>query len=271
MLNQFSNALLFTLLATSCISRVEAEIVFAGRGGVELVSIPQPSPGDGLLATIVHFRTVDPAARIVTFEGFDFMGNLHQVRLPVSSNPTPNLDAWDREEVSTEFSSTWMAYDSHILLKQQWLGGSAGCGFSCMVEANDESTTGLLQPNSSPDTITGYGAIFRRNDNEAAFFVPTPRQQSEIEFAYLVVSADNPNILMNGAILGLGIENGEFGTTKGASFGFDEPILVPFVPEPSVATMLLCGAVWFVVYSWRQCADTRDDRMLLARRIVPSR
>ncbi len=59
----------------------DVEFVVAELGGVSVVSIPQPSPLPGLLATKVVLRAA-PESQLVTFENIKIAGAVHQVWIP---------------------------------------------------------------------------------------------------------------------------------------------------------------------------------------------
>ena len=46
----------------------QADFVVDARGGVEVWSVPQATPGPGFVATKIVLKTTDPSAKLVTFE-----------------------------------------------------------------------------------------------------------------------------------------------------------------------------------------------------------
>ena len=62
--------------------------VFAATELYELIAIPQRAP-DGLFATVVAIRTLNPTDRIITFDGLSLEGDLHQIWDDVFGSPTP--------------------------------------------------------------------------------------------------------------------------------------------------------------------------------------
>ena len=225
----------------------QPETVFASAGGVDLISIGQPSPGAGFLATLVRARTQDPARRLVTFENMNFIGNLHHVW---DARFGQTVEVTQAEETLPE---AWIAYDSHQLIRWSWLGGQAGCGLFCAAESNDGMTTELLKQrfSMSDDLVAGFGDILMNSPTDASF-LGAEHQSNVVDLAYLVTTVDDSQVFMNVGILGDGIVNS--GEPDGARFGFeaysDTPNLaVPFpVPEPAVswAGLLSAAAVFLV-------------------------
>ena len=62
-----SNVVRIVLLAATT-ARAQEPFILDVLGGVEVWSVPQPAPGEGYEATDIVLRTVDPAAKLVTFE-----------------------------------------------------------------------------------------------------------------------------------------------------------------------------------------------------------
>jgi hypothetical protein len=101
------------------------EIIFAELGGVQLVSIPQPSPGDGFRATIIQVRAADPSHEVVTFENLSIIGNAHHV-WPERELPQ-EFDAYEfakLPEPDSTYPVEWLSFDSHILLTYGMIGES---------------------------------------------------------------------------------------------------------------------------------------------------
>ena len=106
---------------------LNAEIIFLEGEGIQLVSTPQSSPADGLVATIVSVRAINPNVKIDAFASVSMLGNLHQV-WPGESTPTVNISIWNAASVEIQ---DWRLHDSHILISPQWVRGIGGCGFNC--------------------------------------------------------------------------------------------------------------------------------------------
>ena len=94
-------------VVTSC-SVASAQMLVDTQDGIELWSIPQPSPGAGLVATKIVFQTVDSAGTdIVTYDGLQITGQLHQVAFPGrQTTPTPSLQTFDDEG---GFFDSWLS------------------------------------------------------------------------------------------------------------------------------------------------------------------
>ena len=103
----------------------DIEILLAELGGVQMMTIPQGSPGPGLLATKVVLRT-DAANKLVTYENIKITGLVHQTWLPGAfggpPGPTPFVDSPGWGQLPPE----WMSADSHILISPSMVAGGAG-------------------------------------------------------------------------------------------------------------------------------------------------
>jgi hypothetical protein len=131
-----SFALLLHVLPTA--TAQDLEIVVAELGGVSVVSIPQPSPLPGLLATKVVLRTA-PENKIITFENVKITGALHQVFVaffdPVGVLQTPSISPPLPDILPPE----WIAADSHILISRPMVGGETNGAYDRIFEVNDLS------------------------------------------------------------------------------------------------------------------------------------
>lgn len=109
----------------------DVEIIAAELGGVSMVSIPQPPPLPGLLATKVVLRTA-PENTLVTFDHARITGAVHQVWIPnqmgrPTRTPWSSVPGWD------SLPGEWIAADSHFSISFSMVGGGVGGG----VEVND--------------------------------------------------------------------------------------------------------------------------------------
>ena len=203
----------------------DVEFVVAELGGVSVVSIPQPSPLPGLLATKVVLRA-RPESQLVTFENVKITGAAHQVWTPsacfgFSPTSTPFVDArcWDI------FPPEWIAADSHILISPSMVGGG-GTGIVSIKESNDLTNPAMANENlplleGQATAITGMGDTAMKLVTDV-FFVTPEFQLNEIDFAYLVTPDDSTGaageVFLTVGVLGDGFINS--GDPGGASFGF---------------------------------------------------
>lgn len=222
-------------------ANAQEEILVDSKGGVELWSIPQANPADGVLATILELRTTDPDARVVTFTNFKLEGNVHQSWLegPFGLTGTAHVGL---TEPGATYDASWGVFDSHLLITPDMVGGGAGGGFPGITETNDGSTTELIGATlpkvSNFGASTGFGGIAMGLDTDAFFL--NPENQSNVRpWAYVVT--DEATAAAGEVMLTLGVLGDrviDAGAEGGAAFGYDTPISVPFVPEPSSAALL---------------------------------
>lgn len=268
-------ALLHVCLSLAVLPRATAqdvEIVAAELGGISVVSIPQPSPLPGLLATRVVLRW-PPESQLVTFEHVSITGAVHQVWFPElfgpTSTPFVDGDGWDVLPVE------WIAADSHMLISRSMVGGQAGIGFGSIYEVNDLSNP-VMANESLPfldgqfPAVTGIGDIALDNDNFAAFFVQPEFQLDEIEWGYLVTLDDgtaDDNVSLTVGVLGAGIINSD--QPGGAAFGFkgNDPVVIPFIPEPTARVLAMSVVVAFACLR-RRTRGTHRARTINAARMA---
>jgi hypothetical protein len=223
----------------------DIEIVLAELGGVQMISIPQPNPAAGVLATKVVLRATDPSASLVTFENLAIRGDVHQAWL---SGPFGTPTAKGAPQAGATYDAAWIPFDSYVIITDDQVGGGAGGSYGGINETNDGSTPAvaamlpLLTPGDFP-ALTGIGDI-AMGDPTDAFFLKPEFQNAELELAYLVtpeapVGGVDGGVTVTLGVLGAGIIDS--GQPGGASFGFNgnEPVVVQFVPEP--ATGLMAG------------------------------
>ena len=152
------------VICSCAVASAQEGILLRTDDGIELWSVPQPDPSPGLLATKIVFRSVDPALTdIVTYDGLQITGSLHQVAFPNRNpTPTPSLQSYEDEG---GFFDAWLPYDSKILFTRGDIGGGAGGGFAGLQETNDRSdpvgANALipLVPGEDAPAITGIGGI----------------------------------------------------------------------------------------------------------------
>ena len=127
------------------------------------------------------------------------------------------------------------------------VGDSAGLGLASIDEANDLSNPAIANENlplldGQASAITGMGDIAMNLETDT-FFVQHEFQLNEIDFAYLVTPDDSTGaageVFLTVGVLGDGIINS--GDPGGASFGFrgNDPVVIPFIPEPSTAALAI--------------------------------
>ncbi len=246
-----SIALFYVCSLMNTATAQDVEIVAAELGGVSVVSIPQPSPLPGLLATKVVLRTA-PENRLVTFENARISGAVHQVWIPNPMGPptpTPRCGVPGWHLLPPE----WIAADSHFSFSSMIGGGAGGCGggggFGGPDEVNDLSNPvganeSLPLLNGVAQAVTGIG--------ETTWLFPdifdaNIFNTNEEEFAYVVTPDESTgaagNVFLTVGVLGEGIINS--GEPGGAHFGFfgNDPVVIPFIPEPSTAALAMFGLV----------------------------
>jgi hypothetical protein len=228
-----------------CSLSAQDEILFAELGGVSAVSIPQPPPLPGLLATKVVFRTA-PDTQIVTFENMNITGAVHQVFIPIFAAPipTPRVDGPYADVIPSE----WIEADSHLSISRAMVKIVFG---QEITESNDEGNQAGANESlpllvGEAAAVTGIGDLGKSGETDG-FIVVRELQTNEIDFAYLVTPDDgtpndgtpNDNVFLTVGVLGAGFINS--GDPDGASFGFNgnDPVPIPFVPEPAAATLAI--------------------------------
>ena len=88
-----------------------------------------------------------------------------------------------------------------------------------------------------------------------SFFLLPELQTNEIDFAYLVTADDSTGVAGEGfltlGVSGEGIVNS--GDPGGASFGFNgnDPLVIPFIPEPSTAALAIFALATVTCLRWR--------------------
>ena len=115
---------------------VQAQVFVVSRGGVELSCVLQDAPGPGYSAVKWVLRTTDPDARIVTFENLRIDGAVVQTWL---SGPLGEPTAKGAPQAGPTYDESWIPFDSHVLIEESMVGGSAGGGYQGIDETNDSS------------------------------------------------------------------------------------------------------------------------------------
>lgn len=237
------------LLATTVV-RAQPVLVDT-RGGVEVWSMPQASPGQGYLATKVVLRAADENARLVTFENLSFGVNEDR-SAPVQTWLSGLFGTPTAKNVAPgpTFPEDWIPVDSHLLISSMppptMIGGEAGNGFTGITEENDMSLGQIegLSDVQGTFSTSGIGQISMVESTDA-FFLDTDFQLREIDLAYLVGTEGAVSVPMSLGVLGEGIVNS--GDPGGAAWGFaDDALHIPFVPEPGSVSLLAMGALMFV-------------------------
>lgn len=231
------------LILSSGVSAQE-EFLMQSLGGVEVWSIPQEAPADGVLATILELRTVDPDSSLVTFTNLAITGGkTHQTWLGGPfGGPTPSVDT---VAAGQAFGEGWDKFDTHLLITPPMVGGGAGGGFPGITETNDGSTTDAIGA-TLPQLAGGFGASTGFGDLAMgaatdAFFLTPENQSNTLPFAYVVtdgVAAGEGEVFLTLGVLGAGIVDA--GVDGGAAFGYlgNDPMAIPFaVPEPSAVAL----------------------------------
>ena len=234
-------AALTVLVVFAIPSTSHAAMMFAESDGIQLFSVPQPSPGAGYTATMIQARATNPDYSIVTLSNL-VIGSGHQV--------WPNVDVETPRDgspptVGPLYASEWLSFDSHLMITPEMVGGNGGAGYAGITEANDGSTTDTLPtktniPNTEIGPFGGYGDIRMANPSDG-FFLSREHRSNEVDLAYVVTEdgrlADIPVTLTIGLLGSAGSPDAEFF----AKFGYDGPINVPMVPEPTAVLPLLLG------------------------------
>lgn len=181
----------------------DGRIVFAQNDNLRLVSVPETNPtlaARGLRATKVIIETIDPEAKIVTFTGMEFAGDLHQtwvLEQSTPSVPTPGAT----------FLPEWVQYDSHLLITADMVGGEGGGGFTGIVETNDASAPAGEIPGEvfGVSATVGLGSIAMRTETDA-FFLDVDFRFNALELARIVIPAEG-SATMTAEILGTGFSD----------------------------------------------------------------
>ncbi len=211
----------------------DAAMMFAESDGIQLYSVPQPSPGQGFSAAIIQARATNPDYSIVTL-GNIRIGSAHQVWSDVDGT---KMSTSKFPVTGPLLPTDWIELDSHLVISPDMVGGNGGAGYDGIDEANDGSTTGILPSDlSSVEAATpfaGYGDI-QMADSTDGFFLTRESRGNSIDLAYVVAEngriEDIPVTLTAGVLGSAGSPDSEFF----AMFGFDSPITVPIaVPEPA--------------------------------------
>ena len=239
--NTFLTIGIIVSLVSVSVGADDGEILLAERGGLQVVSIPQPSPAPGFVSTHIELRALDPDAKLVTWTNVKIEGRVHQTWLEGGlGQPTPNLD---QVGAGPTYGEDWRALDSHLLLRNNMMGGCTGGCFQGISETNDGLSLAHRYLNSirpQPDIElrprTGFGNIKMQRETDA-FWIQDP-QTHTMPYAQIVTDYDAINgpgeVHLTFGVLGERVINS--GEVGGATFGFDgqEPVLVRFaVPEPN--------------------------------------
>lgn len=219
--------------------RDPAGVVFAETEHFELVSIPQAAP-DGLLATVLGVRTKSATNRVATLRQLSFTGDLHQVAWEFRSFTTDTAVIDDFTSPET-LPDDWRQVDSHIVISDDDLGALI-VPPGAMSEDNDLSNPAGLNDQLSHFSLlfddipamTGIGGI--GVDRYALFSLDTPLQDNFVEVAQLLTPAVMPDTGQRGEVFfRVGILGGDESNVPlpdEGVVGLDEPLAVPFFPEP---------------------------------------
>lgn len=258
------------LVALPTATAQDTEILLAELGGVSVVSIPQPSPLPGLLATKVVLRTASENS-FVTFENVKIAGAVHQVWIPDGGDgpphATPHVDSITRWSFVPR---EWKDADSHLLITPSMVAGGVGGGHSRIHEANDLSNPAIADevlpildknfPLYAVEALTGIGDIDMLAETDA-FYVEPRIQTNAIDFAYVVTPDESTgtagDVFLTVGVLGAGIINS--GQPGGASFGFNGnyPVAIfPLIPEP--ATRVLAATAFVTCLGIRRRFISRE-------------
>lgn len=245
------------------------EFMVEERGGVQLWSIPQASPTDGLQSTILELRTVDPEGEIASFTNYNLRaeanGKIHQVWLDGPfGGPTPQITSIERLLSAGGYASDWALRDSHLLIGLETLGGFHGSGFDGITESNDRSSPfddDLSISPSSLGAVAGYGDITVDDPTRALMVLRREFLSNRVRFAQVVGCGD--------IRVTVGVFGNRFidaGRSGGAEFGYDDaaPVASPFdacvVPEPGFSVLYALIVVCAVVLRRRSCRDVLTRR-----------
>lgn len=251
-MSKYYVAFVFSLIATSGQVAVSGEIVFAETEDIQLVSIEQPSPGDGLMATMIQARTIDPTASVVTLTNLR-ISNVHNVWGDSNlffPEYAARPDICDSIICDFAYHSAWVPYDSHLAIGQTMVAGGAGNSYEGIIETND-GTGSIALPDFVPvhssvvPALPGFGDLFMADPTDS-FFLTSEASGHVVDIAYVVGdSAKNSPVTIS---IGLQGDLGTFGTEYSAQIGYDEPIAVPFVPEPVGSWPLIFATL--AVFQW---------------------
>ena len=225
-------------LALNLSTLAHAEII-AEAGGVSVDFISHPPLFEGGLARGVVRLVASEGARLATFTRVQAT-NTHHVGLRglfIHFN-SPTISHW--ESIPSPPDS-WIAADSHLLIRLEEVGGGAGGGFGSLFDTSDESgdfAEAIGQFGTLPlsANTTGIGSISSWHPTDA-FFLKQEFQQNELDFAYLVgIPGTTSRVTFD--VLGAGFENCDAG--QGACFDFE---LLWSVPEPGSGVLFGLFAV----------------------------
>jgi len=225
-----------SLLVAATVAQAQDPFMLGNAGGVEVWSVPQADPADGIEAANIVLRS--PAGtKIVTFENLLIDGDVHQVWL---SGPFAAPTAKGAPVAGPTYDASWIPLDSHLLIESSMVGGGAGGSYGEISETNDGSNGELgLPPASGFPPSAGFGPIQMKAATDA-FFLDTPFQSNEVNLAYLVSPKDavaaGGTISLTLGVLGEGIVNS--GEAGGAFFDA-LPVSLSQVPEPASGLMAL--------------------------------
>ncbi len=193
-LGQTSDAEPGQLTVLPAIARVRDGVLLS-RAGVDVVFTLDPEPllNDALIGGTFSLHSVD-GAPMVTFANLNFE-NLHHVGVetPFGIFPTP---------VVTDVPGLEHArYDSHVLITDEMVGGSAGghefqeVGFDNDSDRDPANVQGQIPPDEFGNPAVAYrGDIF----DEGAFFVLPEVQSASLDIAHLVgVPGDSTQIRLD--------------------------------------------------------------------------
>ena len=233
-------AALTALIVFTVPTASQASMMFAESDGIQLFSVPQPSPGAGFSAAVIQARSTNPDFSIVTLANLA-IGSGHQVWANVDverpRGATPPV-------AGNLFAEEWIPLDTHLMITPEMVGGNGGAGYNGITEQNDGSTTDSLPttatvPNTEIGAFGGYGDIAMSLPTDG-FFLTREHRGDTIDLAYVVAENDRmvdiPVTLTIGLLGSAGNDEEFF-----AQFGYDSPINVPIVPEPAGAFAFMVG------------------------------
>ena len=209
------------------------EIVFAELNGVQLVSTPVPlisksGESEFYRATKVTIRSIDLTGTLVSLSNIRIDGDVHHAWGWAFDQPTPVRPVFGPCYCDT----SWIEYDSHLLIYADMVLDNVGGGFPGITEMNNGVSDVSLFGNAGLPAKSGLGPLFVADSTDAFSLHPAFRT-NEVDFAYIVSPLAGEVTLA----VGLSGNRGNAGETWQANFGFDgNPIVtVPFVvPEPAI-------------------------------------
>lgn len=237
---RYRNVIVAVTLSLSFASLADAGDPFlvASRGGVEVWSIPEASPGFGLKASTIELRSVADKT-MGLFYNPGLTGEVHQTWLegPFGRDGTGSTSSFDPLITQDQ----WRLFDSHIL---PTIGSHRGEGRH--LEENDGSTTAQIgnklarverhfgDGTFSAGALTGFGDLYTTGAEPAIYL------HREFTNTYPLARVVGCNVWLSVAVGGQGIDPAvaDFGGFNELSVQVQHSNGLCPVPEPTYSLHL---------------------------------